>query len=63
MCDACPYAPTREDVTTLRGQASYKPRGRKPRHAPLAFGEAKRLWGFDRSRVVAMAPLSRWIGR
>ena len=47
---------------TPRGQASYKPRGRKPRHAPMASGEAKRLWGFDRSQVVAMTPTGRWIG-
>ena len=35
---------------TLRGQASHKPQGRKPRHAPMPFGEAKPLWGFDGSQ-------------
>ena len=47
---------------TPRGQASHKPRGRKPRHAPMPFGEAKRLWGFDGSQVGAMASTGRWIG-
>ena len=47
---------------TPRGQASHKPRGRKPRHAPLPFGEAKRLWGLDGSQAGAMAPTGRWIG-
>jgi hypothetical protein len=28
----------------------------------MVFGEAKRLWGFDRSQVVAMGPTGRWIG-
>jgi hypothetical protein len=35
---------------TPRGQALHKPRGRKPRHAPMRFGEAKLLWGFDGSQ-------------
>ena len=35
---------------TPRGQASDKPRGRKPRDAPMPFGEAKPLWGFDGSQ-------------
>ena len=39
-----------------RGQASHKPRGRKPRHAPMAFGEAKLLWGFDGAQAGVMHP-------
>src|SRR4029077_18899874 len=60
--DACPDAPTCANVTTPRGQASYKPQGRKPRHAPVLSGEAKALWGFDRSRAGAMAPAGQSIG-
>ncbi len=42
------------DVMTPRGQASHKPQGRKPRHAPMPFGEAKPLWGFDGSQCGRM---------
>ena len=38
LCDACPDAQACAFVMTPRGQASHKPRGRKPRHAPLSFG-------------------------
>jgi hypothetical protein len=34
-------------MSTLGGQASYKPRGRKPRHAAVRSGKARPLWGFD----------------
>ena len=55
MCDACPYAQVCADVMTPRGQVSHEPRGRKPRHAPMPFGEAKPLWGFDGLQSRAMA--------
>ena len=50
LCDACPDALACEDLTPPRGQALHKPRGRKPRRAPMRFGEAKPLWGLDDSR-------------
>jgi hypothetical protein len=40
LWDACPVAPTCERVTLQRGQASYKPRGRKPRRTPPRSGAA-----------------------
>jgi len=43
------------DVTTLRGQASYKPQGRKPRHAPMGSEKAKAVWGFDDLRCDAQS--------
>ena len=42
-------------MTTLRGQASYKPQGRKPRHAPMRRGKAKAVWGFDDLRCDAQS--------
>jgi hypothetical protein len=42
------------------GQASYKPRGRKPRHARWRSGEAKPLWGFDDSQSGRMG---EWLVR
>ena len=36
---------------TPRGQASDKPRGRKPREAPARSGEPTLLWGFDCSQL------------
>src|SRR6516162_3411412 len=55
LCDACPQASGREEVTTLRGQASYKPQGRKPRHAPMGSEKAKAVWGFDDLRCDAQS--------
>ena len=54
MWDACPDAPTSAEMTLPRGQASHKPRGRKPRHVPMPSGKATLLWGLDR------APGVRW---
>ncbi len=39
------------------GQASYNPRGRKPRNAPARSGQRRSLWGLDaRSRVERGSP-------
>jgi hypothetical protein len=32
-------------TTILRGQASYKPQGRKPRNGPVRFAQQRWLWG------------------
>src|SRR5262249_39964839 len=50
LCDACPKAPACEDVTTLRGQASCKPQGRKPRPR-CGHGKAKTAMGICRFAV------------
>jgi hypothetical protein len=41
-----------QGTTQPGGQASYKPRGRKPRNAPTQFGQSAGLWGLHvRSRT------------
>ena len=36
-----------EDTAEVSGQASDKPRGRKPRKVPMRSGKTTELWGFD----------------